>query len=316
MSKYCVTGGAGFIGSNIVQRLVERGERVVIIDDLSTGREENIRHLLGDVEFVKGDIRDPSIVRGALEGVSRVIHQAALASVPRSIENPVLVNDVNIGGTVVMLEESRKAGVDVFVYAASSSAYGDTEILPKREDMLPRPLSPYAVSKLAGEYYCSVYNRTYGLPTVSLRYFNVFGPRQDPRSQYAAVIPIFVSHLLGGERPTIYGDGEQSRDFTYVTNVVNANLLAAECGRLDGQVVNVACGASYTVNELFGRLRELIGNDVDPVYAEPRPGDVRHSLADISIARELLEFDIAVSFEEGLEQTVAWYRSRDRQVAG
>jgi UDP-N-acetylglucosamine 4-epimerase len=316
MSKYLVTGGAGFIGSNIAERLVERGERVVILDDLSTGREENIRHLLGDIEFVKGDIRDPSTVRTALHGVSRVIHQAALASVPRSIENPVLVNEVNIGGTVVMLEESRKAGADIFVYAASSSAYGDTKILPKREDTLPQPLSPYAVSKLTGEYYCSVYARTYGLPTLSLRYFNVFGPRQDPQSQYAAVIPIFVSHLLGGERPKIYGDGEQSRDFTYVANVVNANLSAAECARANGQVVNVACGVSYTVNELFNRLRDLIGADVDPIYEEPRTGDVRHSLADISIARELLGFDVSVSFEQGLERTVAWYRSRDRQVTG
>ncbi len=316
MSKYLVTGGAGFIGSNIVEGLVERGERVVILDDLSTGREENIRHLLGDVDFVEGDIRDPAIVRGALKEVSRVIHQAALASVPRSIENPVLVNEVNIGGTVVMLEESRKAGVDIFVYAASSSAYGDTESLPKREDMLPQPLSPYAVSKLTGEYYCSVYSRAYGLPTVSLRYFNVFGPRQDPGSQYAAVIPIFVSHLLNGERPTIYGDGEQSRDFTYVANVVSANLLAAGCERANGQVVNIACGTSYTISELFNRLKKLIVSDVDPVYEEPRPGDVKHSLADISIARELLEFDVSVSFEEGLEQTVAWYRSRDRQVAG
>ncbi len=316
MSKYLVTGGAGFIGSNIVERLVERGERIVILDDLSTGSEENIRHLLDDIEFVKGDIRNPSTVREALRGVSRVIHQAALASVPRSIENPVLVSEVNIGGTVVMLEESRKAGVDIFVYAASSSAYGDTETLPKREDILPQPLSPYAVSKLTGEYYCSVYARTYGLPTVSLRYFNVFGPRQDPRSQYAAVIPIFVSHLLSGERPTIHGDGEQSRDFTYVANVVNANLLAAECARANGQVVNVACGVSYTINELFGRLRDLIGADVDPIYEEPRTGDVKHSLADISIARELLGFDVSVSFEQGLERTVAWYRSRDRQVAG
>ena len=316
MSKYLVTGGAGFIGSNITEKLVKRGERVVILDDLSTGKRENIGHLLGDIEFVEGDIRDPSIVRRALRGVSRVIHQAALASVPRSIENPVLVNDVNIGGTVVMLDESRRAGVDIFVYAASSSAYGDTETLPKHEEILPQPLSPYAVSKLTGEYYCSVYARTYGLPTLSLRYFNVFGPRQDPRSQYAAVIPIFVSHLQRGEPPTIHGDGEQSRDFTYVENVVNANLQAAECARANGQVLNIACGTSYTVNDLFNRLKALTGASIDPIYDEPRPGDVKHSLADVSMARELLGFEVSVSFEEGLERTVAWYRSTGRQVAG
>lgn len=316
MAKYMVTGGAGFIGSNIVEGLLESGEQVVVLDDLSTGTEENIHDFRNDIEFVKGDIRDVSTVADALKGVSRVIHQAALASVPRSIKNPVLVNDVNIGGTVVMLEESRKAGVDIFVYAASSSAYGETDSLPKREDIPPQPLSPYAVSKLTGEYYCSVYARTYGLPTLSLRYFNVFGQRQDPHSQYAAVIPIFVSHLLRNERPTIYGDGEQSRDFTHVANVVRANLQAAECSRANGQVVNVACGESYTVNQLFNRLKELIGSDVTPIYEEPRRGDVKHSLADISTARELLGFDVSVSFEEGLERTVAWYRNGERRAAG
>jgi nucleoside-diphosphate-sugar epimerase len=316
MSKYLVTGGAGFIGSNIAEKLVEQGERVVIIDDLSTGSEENIRHVRGDVEFLEGDIRNAALVRKALKGVSRVIHQAALASVPRSIENPVLVNDVNVGGTVVMLEESRRAGVDVFVYAASSSAYGDTEILPKREEMLPQPLSPYAVSKLTGEYYCSVYSRAYGLPTLSLRYFNIFGPRQDPQSQYAAVIPIFVSHLMRDERPTIFGDGEQSRDFTYVENVVNANLRAAVCERARGQVVNVACGVSYTVNDLFRRLKDLIGSSVVPIYDEPRTGDVKHSMADISRARETFGYDVSVSFESGLERTVEWYRSVDQRVTG
>jgi UDP-glucose 4-epimerase len=240
MAKYLVTGGAGFIGSNIAEELLRRGERVVVLDDLSTGRSENVRHIRGDIEFIEGDIRNPATVKAALGGVSRVVHQAALASVPRSIENPALVNEVNVGGTVVVLEESRRAGVDIVVYAGSSSAYGDSSATFKREDLLPRPLSPYAVSKLAGEHYCSVYAGVYGLPTISLRYFNVFGPRQDPQSQYAAVVPIFVSNLMSGGRPTIHGDGEQRRDFTYVKNVVDANLLAAECGRAAGQVVNIA----------------------------------------------------------------------------
>jgi nucleoside-diphosphate-sugar epimerase len=308
MARYLVTGGAGFIGSNIVAELVERDEEVVVLDDLSTGHEKNIERVLSSVTFIHGDIRDASAVRKALVGVDYVLHQAALASVPRSIENPLLVNEVNVNGTLVVLEESRNAGVRSLVYAASSSAYGDTEILPKTEDMPDQPLSPYAVSKLIGEHYCSVYSKVYGLSTVSLRYFNVFGPQQDPQSQYAAVIPIFVSHLLRGERPTIYGDGEQSRDFTYVKNVVNANIDAANCTNAAGQVVNVACGTRFTINELFERLKMLIGSDLDPLYADARPGDVKHSEADISRAVDLFGYAIAESFEEGLEKTVDWYR--------
>ncbi len=308
MARYLVTGGSGFIGSNIAEELVSQGEEVVILDDLSTGREKNIEHFRSGVEFVKGDIRDASTVAKTLDGVDYVLHQAALASVPRSIEDPVLVNEVNVGGTLVVLEESRKAGVKSVVYAASSSAYGDTEALPKREDMMTHPLSPYAVSKLAGEFYCSVYSSVYNLPTVSLRYFNVFGPRQDPKSQYAAVVPIFVSHMLRGEKPTIFGDGEQSRDFTYVKNVVNANILASRCADNRGQVVNIACGARYSLNELYGRLKKLIRCRVDPVYDDPRPGDVKHSLADITRASELFGYSVDVQFEEGLEETVAWYR--------
>ncbi len=310
MSRYLVTGGAGFIGSNIAEALVKRGEEVVVFDNLSTGNEENIEHFRSEVEFIRGDIRNSAEVRSALEGVDHVLHQAALASVPRSIDDPVLVNEVNVGGTLTVLEESRHAGVKSLVYAASSSAYGDTEILPKREDMLPRPLSPYAVSKLVGEHYCSVYSEVYGLPTISIRYFNVFGPRQDPKSQYAAVIPIFVTHLLRGERPTIFGDGEQSRDFTYVENVVNANILAADCQNAAGQAVNVACGEKYTLNELFNHLRKLTGSSVEPVYDDPRPGDVKESQADISLSRELFGYSVAVPFGEGLEKTVQWYRSR------
>ncbi|HER44323.1 MAG TPA: SDR family oxidoreductase [Candidatus Eisenbacteria bacterium] len=308
MARYLVTGGAGFIGSNIAERLVETGEEVVVFDNLSTGHEGNIEHFRRNIRFVKGDIRNESEVRAALEGVDYVLHQAALASVPRSIDDPVLVNEVNVGGTLTVLEESRRASVKCFVYAASSSAYGDSEVLPKREDMLPAPLSPYAVSKLVGEHYCSVYSRVYGLPTVSIRYFNVFGPRQDPASQYAAVIPIFVSHLLEGKSPTIYGDGEQSRDFTFVGNIVKANLMAAQWEGAAGQVINVACGGRYTLNELYRMLCDLTGVSIDPVYADPRPGDVKHSHADITLSEKLLGYSVETGFEEGLKRTVEWYK--------
>ena len=234
MARYLITGGAGFIGSNIAEELVRAGEEVVVLDNLSTGNMSNMDSFIDDITFMEGDIRDGDRVAQALEGVDYVLHQAALASVPRSIENPVLVHDVNVNGTMTMLERSRIACVKCLVYAASSSAYGDSETLPKTEKMQPHPLSPYAASKLVGEHYCSVYSNVYGLPTVSLRYFNVFGPRQDPTSQYAAVVPIFISKLLEGGRGTIYGDGEQSRDFTYVKNVVEANLLAARSGKAGG----------------------------------------------------------------------------------
>lgn len=308
MARYLVTGGAGFIGSNIAEKLVEMGEEVVVFDNLSTGHEGNIEHIAKDVRFVKGDIRNASEVRKALEGVDYVLHQAALASVPRSIDDPVLVNEVNVGGTLTVLEESRHASIKGVVYAASSSAYGDSEVLPKVEDMLPVPLSPYAVSKLVGEHYCSVYSKVYGLPTVSIRYFNVFGPRQDPASQYAAVIPIFITHLLAGKAPTIYGDGEQSRDFTYVGNVVKANIMAAKWDKAAGQVMNVACGGRFTLNEIYSMLGELIGESIDPIYADTRAGDVKHSHADISMAEELLGYSVDTDFEEGLKRTVDWYR--------
>lgn len=309
MARYLVTGGAGFIGSNIAEELVSRGEETIVFDNLSTGHEKNIEHIAGSIEFIEGDIRNPDELAAALKGVDYVLHQAALASVPRSIEEPLLVNDVNVNGTLNLLEQARLAKVKCVVYAASSSAYGETEKLPKTEDIMPQPLSPYAISKLVGEYYCSVYSKVYGLPTIAIRYFNVFGPRQDPKSQYAAVIPIFVNHLLRNERPVIYGDGEQSRDFTYVKNVVNANILAANCGKAAGQMVNVACGTKYTLNGLFNKLRELIGGEIEPHYSEVRPGDVKHSHADISKARELFDYSVEVPFEEGLERTVDWYRN-------
>ena len=308
MARYLVTGGAGFIGSNIAEALVKRGEQVVVLDDLTTGYEKNIAHLLNDLTFIKGDVRDAGTVREALAGVDYVLHEAALASVPRSIEDPVLVTDVNVRGTLVMLDESRRAGVKRFVYAASSSAYGDTARLPKVESMTPQPLSPYAASKLMGEYYCAVYAHVYGMSTVSLRYFNVFGPRQDPKSQYAAVIPIFVSHLMAGTPPSIFGDGEQSRDFTYIEDVVEANILASRCEKAHGQTINIACGARYTLNDLFNRMQRIIGSSVAPHYAEPRVGDVKHSQADISAAEKLIGYRVRVPFIEGLQRTIAWYR--------
>ncbi|MBD3178202.1 MAG: NAD-dependent epimerase/dehydratase family protein [Candidatus Latescibacteria bacterium] len=307
MSKYLVTGGAGFIGSNIVERLVEMGEEVVVLDDLSTGYRENIEEWIDDIELVEGDIRDTEAVRRSLSGVDYVLHQAALASVPRSIDNPVLVNDVNVNGTLNVLEQSRKEGVKGLVYAASSSAYGDADVSPKKEELRPRPLSPYAVSKLVGEHYCSVYSEVYGLPTVSLRYFNVFGPRQDPGSQYAAVVPIFISRVLEGKSPVIYGDGEQSRDFTYVSNVVSANILAAKAGEAAGEMINVACGDKFTVNRLLDIIKEELGSDIEPRYEDPRAGDVKHSLADISKAGKMIDYSVKVTFQEGIRKTIDWY---------
>lgn len=308
MARYLVTGGAGFIGSNLADALVKRGEQVVVLDNLATGYEKNIAHLRNDLTFIKGDVRDAGTVREALAGVDYVLHEAALASVPRSIEDPVLVSDVNVRGTLVMLDEARRAGVKRFVYAASSSAYGDTETLPKVESMAPKPLSPYAASKLMGEYYCAVYAHVYGMSTLSLRYFNIFGPRQDPKSQYAAVIPIFISNLMAGTPPSIFGDGEQSRDFTYIENVVEANILASRCERARGETVNIACGAHYTLNDLFRQMQSMIGSSIAPLYAEPRAGDVKHSHADISAAEKLIGYTVRVPFAEGLQRTIAWYR--------
>ncbi len=311
MSKYLVTGGAGFIGSNIVEELVCLGEEVVVLDNLSTGFRENIEPFLENIRFINGDIRDNEVVKKAMINVDYVLHQAALASVPRSIDDPLFVNDVNVNGTMNILEEARKAGVKCLVYAASSSAYGDSDFSPKRENLSPSPLSPYAVSKLVGEHYCSVYSNIFGLPTVSLRYFNVFGPRQDPKSQYAAVVPIFISKLLNKNRPEIFGDGEQSRDFTYVKNVVNANLLASKSAdSAAGEMMNVACGSEYTVNELLKYIKTHLGSDVDPKYSDTRAGDVKHSLADISKAKKLIDYSIEVSFEEGISKTVEWYKQK------
>lgn len=307
MARVLITGGAGFIGSHIGAALAADGDQVVVLDDLSTGHEENLGAIAG-VEFVRGSVCDPAAVRRAVEGCTYVFHQAALASVPRSIDNPVANNDVNVAGTLNVLVAARDAKVERLVYAASSSAYGDTEELPKRETMTPRPKSPYAVAKLAAEHYCAVFASVYGLQTLSIRYFNVFGPRQDPNSPYAAVIPLFADALLAGRAPTIHGDGEQSRDFTYVENVVAANLAALRAPRLSGEVVNVALGGRLTLNELFGMIARVIGTELRPHHGPPRAGDVRHSQADISRAQALIGYRSVVEVEEGMRRTIEWYR--------
>jgi UDP-glucose 4-epimerase len=305
---FLVTGGAGFIGSHICEALLRRGERVRVLDNLSTGRRANLAHLKDQVDFVEVDLSDDEATRRAMEGASVVFHQAAIPSVPRSVEDPRLNHAANVNGTFNVLMAAREAGVRRVVYAASSSADGETERLPKTEDMPPSPLSPYAAAKLFGEYYCQVFTRVYGLETVALRYFNVFGPRQDPSSPYSGVISKFVTALLAGERPVIYGDGEQSRDFTYIDNVVEANLRAAEAPGVSGEVIDVAIGERITLNRLLEELQRVIGTRLEPRYEEKRAGDVRHSLADITLARKLLGYEPTVSFAEGLERTVAWYR--------
>jgi nucleoside-diphosphate-sugar epimerase len=305
---YLVTGGAGFIGSHIVEELIRRGERVRVLDNFSTGRRENLAPVLEHVDVIEGDLCDLATVRRAVEGVDCVLHQAALASVQRSVDDPLAAHTANATGTLHLLMAARDAGVKRVVYASSSSVYGDSPVLPKQEDHLPRPKSPYAVSKLAGEYYCQTFAGLYELETVSLRYFNVFGPRQDPTSQYAAVIPLFITAMLRGAAPTVYGDGGQSRDFTYVSNVVRANLLAATAPGVAGRVFNVACGQRCTLLDLIAALDEALGTHVAPVHAAPRPGDVRHSLADVTAAQEALGYRTEVDLHEGLRRTVAWYR--------
>ena len=308
MDTYLVTGGAGFIGSNIVEELVNEGERVRVLDNLSTGKRENIQHFIDHIEFIEGDIRDLDIVGKAISGVDFVLHQAALPSVPRSINDPIATNEVNVNATLNVLVAAKGAGVKRVIYASSSSIYGNSKILPKREDMPANPISPYAVSKLAGENYCRVFYEIYGLETVCLRYFNVFGPRQDPTSQYSAVIPKFINAILNGKRPTIYGDGLQSRDFTFVANVVQANLLACKVDGVAGELFNVACGEQHTVLDLVAGLNEILDKEAEPIFAEPRKGDVKNSMADISKAQRLLGYNRTHSFRSGLEKTIAWYQ--------
>jgi nucleoside-diphosphate-sugar epimerase len=310
VSKYLVTGGAGFIGSNIVEELVARGEQVRVLDDLSTGRRSNIEPFLDSIELVQGSLTSDDALNKAVAGVDFIIHQAALPSVPRSVSDPLQSHEANATGTLKLLIAARDAGVRRVVYASSSSVYGDSPILPKREDMPTRPLSPYAVNKLAGEEYCKVFTGVYSLPTVSLRYFNVFGPRQDPTSQYAAVIPAFISSMLQDKRPTIYGDGLQTRDFTYVSNIVNANLLACESNGADGLAVNVACAERISLLDLVAEINRLLGKDIEPIFEPVRAGDVKHSLADISVAREKLRFEPRVTFSEGLARTLEYMRQQ------
>ena len=307
MASYLVTGGAGFIGSHIAEALVRDGHKVRILDNFSTGKRENLGVMGGRCDVVEGDIRDAKTVDRAVQGAEYVIHQAALTSVPRSVEDPTSTNEVNVTGTVNLLEAARRQGIKRFVYASSSSVYGDTEVLPKVEEMPTSPRSPYAVSKLAGELYCCAFATVYGLSTVSLRYFNVFGPRQDPDSPYSAVIPLFAKALAGGTQPTIFGDGEQSRDFTYVENVVNANILACHGEIPGGKVYNVACGDRLTLNSLFSKMRTILNADVKPVYTAPRPGDVRHSQAGLRAIESDLNYKVKVDIDEGLRRTVDWY---------
>jgi UDP-glucose 4-epimerase len=308
MERFLVTGGAGFIGSNICRRLVAEGCFVRVLDNLLTGKKANLAGVLDKVEFMEADMGDPVTARAAMKGIDVVLHEGALPSVPRSVDDPGLTHRHCVDATFTLLLAARDAKVRRFVYAASSAAYGDTPTLPKVETMPTHPLSPYAVGKLVGEYYGSVFSGVYGLETISLRYFNVFGPYQDPTSQYAAAIPAFVTSILKGQSPIVYGDGEQSRDFTYVDNVVHANLLAARAKKTAGEVVNVACGEAVTVNAIIDAINKLLGKKVRPIYAPVRAGDVKHSLADITAARKLIGFEPVILFREGLEKSIDWYR--------
>jgi UDP-glucose 4-epimerase len=310
MPDYLVTGGAGFIGSNVVTELVERGYSVRVLDNFSTGRREHLAAVRDAVELIEGDLRDPAAVARAVAGVPYVLHLGALPSVPGSIVDPLATHAVNATGTLNLLEAAEEAGVERLVFSSSCAVYGDSPVLPKTESMLPAPKSPYAASKLAAEHYCQAFTEAFELETVVLRYFNVFGPRQDPASQYAAVIPNFVTAMLRGERPTIYGDGEQSRDFVYVANVLAANVLAAHTPETAGRVLNIAAGQRYTLLDLVDVLNDLLGTDVAPVHGPPRPGDVRHSVADITAAREVLGYQPRITFRQGLKRTIAWYSSR------
>src|SRR5678815_1665093 len=303
MSKYLVTGGAGFIGSHLSEELVRRGHTVRVADSLITGKRSNLDHVHG-VEFLEGDLADEAFARRAVEGIEYVLHQAAIPSVPRSVKDPIASNRANVDATLNVLVAARDAGVKRLVFAGSSSAYGNTATLPKREDMPSSPLSPYALQKVVGEEYLQMFTRLYGLETVSIRYFNVFGPRQDPSSPYSGVISVFATALLENRPPKIYGDGEQTRDFTYVANVVDGVLRACDAPQASGEVINVATGGRISLNQLFRTVRDLVGADLEPLYEAPRAGDVKDSQADIGKARRLLGYQPSVSFEEGLRNTV------------
>ncbi len=308
MENYLVTGGAGFIGSNICRRLVREGCSVRVVDNFLTGHKSNMADFRDKIDFIEGDIGNRETAKKAVDGIDVILHQAALPSVPRSVDDPATTHQNCVNATFTLLVAARDAKVRRFVYAASSSAYGDNPTLPKVETMTPNPLSPYAAAKLCGEYYCSAFSTVYGLQTISLRYFNVFGPYQDPASQYAAAIPAFVTKILSDTPPAVYGDGEQSRDFTYVDNVVHANILAANASKTAGQAINIACGQRITVNETIRQINRILGKRIQPRYVPSMPGDVRHSLASIAKAKELIGFEPVVSFEDGLALAIQWYR--------
>ncbi len=310
MAKVLVTGGAGFIGSHLTEALLRAGHQVRVLDNFSTGKRENLvfPEAYPLMEVMEGDIVDFVYCQKATEGMEYVFHQAALPSVQRSVEDPVGSNQANVEGTLNILMAAREAGVRRVIYAASSSAYGDSPTLPKKEEMMPNPLSPYALQKLVGEQYCRLFSQLYGLETISLRYFNIFGPKQDPNSVYSAVIPRFIDALVSGRPPVIFGDGEQSRDFTYIDNVVYANVLAMKVEKTEGEVVNVACGRRVSLNQLLKFLQDIVGTYISPIYEEPRKGDVRHSLADIGRAKALLNYTPVVGIEEGLRRTVEHFK--------
>jgi UDP-glucose 4-epimerase len=310
MERFLVTGVAGFIGSAIARALVYRGDKLRGLDDFSTGKWDNLVGLKGDLDLREASLLDQAELAAACEGIDCIFHEAALPSVPKSVADPQHTNAVNVDGTLNLLIAARDAGVKRVIYAASSSAYGDREVLPKREDMIPHPISPYAVQKLTGEHYMNVFSSVYGLETVSLRYFNIFGPRQDANSQYSAVLAKFITQMLQGRAPTIFGDGEQSRDFTFVENAVKANLLAAEApvSEVSGKIFNIATGQRYSLNRTYQILQGIIGFAEPPVYAPARAGDVKHSLADISLAQRHLGYSADESFEAGLARTVEWYK--------
>jgi UDP-glucose 4-epimerase len=304
--KFLVTGGAGFIGSNIVEELLKHGYSVRVIDNFATGKRENLKDFEKDIELIEGDIRSYHTVNHAMKGIDIVLHQAALPSIPRSINDPITSNEVNVMGTLNILDAAKNAGVRRIIYASSSSIYGDDPELPKHEGMLPNPLSPYAVSKLAGEKYCQVFSRLYGIETVILRYFNVFGPRQDPNSQYSAVIPKFIKLISNNQQPTIYGDGTESRDFTYVSNIVEGNILAATKDIESGLVMNCACQEQITLNELVTELNKILDKNLEPTYTAHKLGDIKHSFANIDLISEKLHYKPLVNFKEGLKKTLAF----------
>jgi UDP-glucose 4-epimerase len=314
VAKVLVTGGAGFIGSNLTEALLKKGHQVRVLDNFSTGKRENLILDKGysSLEITEGDIRDPALCQEAMKGIEYVFHEAALPSVQRSVEDPLASNSVNVEGTVNILVAARDAGAKRMIYASSSSVYGDTPTLPKQEEMAPNPLSPYALQKYIGEQYCRLFFQLYGLETVSLRYFNIFGPKQDPASIYSAVIPRFIDALVKRDQPIIFGDGEQSRDFTYIDNVVEANLLALSKGHLQGEVVNVACGKQISLNQLLRILNEILGSNISPLHQEPRKGDVKHSLADIRKGKEILNYVPKVEIEVGLRRTLEYFQRRIR----